>query len=100
MQEATGLSTHLQQPPLRPPEGWLCSRVNSVHVPRLRGLSIFALLPQGDKGSGKHPKGDVKQQILVLMSQPGNLRWDAKEAFKLDPGVPRSPEETRWCLLR
>lgn len=57
MQEATGLSTHLQQPPLRPPEGWLCSRVNSVHVPLLQGLSIFALLPQGDKGSGEHPEG-------------------------------------------
>lgn len=47
------------------------------------------------KAAGSIPKGDVKQQILVLMSQPGNLQWDAKEAFKLDPGVPRSPEEVR-----
>lgn len=65
MQEAIGLSTHLQRPPLRPPEGRLCSRVNSLPVPLLQGLSIFALLAQGDKGSGEHPKGGCEAAGLA-----------------------------------
>lgn len=49
MQEAIGPSTHVQRPVLRPPEGETLLKSQQPACALLQGLSIFALLPQGDK---------------------------------------------------
>lgn len=56
MQEAIGLSTHVQQPVLCPPEGETLLKSQQPACACM-GLSVFALLPQGDKDSWKHPQG-------------------------------------------